>query len=371
MRILYLSDILNVHDVKFLEKFCNSGNKVILYTFYNSQKDLPFDIESLSITKLRHTYSCFPEGGANSAPVFRRLKYYIDEKMAIKQLEKDIESLKPDIIFAQWAITSGYVAAKTCFHPLVLRVWGSDVLVLPKSRLFYRKRSIAALRGADHIIFNSNYVLSESEKLAGKLRMATVLQCQLDRTVFNATRKDSSVNFSGNVIISTRPLKKIYSVDTLIKAANLVSGDVEFKIAGQGDEENNLKALADSLKGQVVFLGKIDNQKLPFYLTASTLYVSTSLSDGTSLSLLEAMSCGLPVIVTDIPSNREWVEEGVNGFLFRPALHEELAEKIRLALSDKNKLKSMGEKNIKIIAERADRDRDFSKLLNIMSDLVK
>ena len=54
---------------------------------------------------------------------------------------------------------------------------------------------------------------------------------------------------------------------------------------------------------------------MPAYLNAADIYVSTSLSDGTSLSLLEAMACSLPVVVTDIPANKEWITDGHNGFL--------------------------------------------------------
>jgi glycosyltransferase involved in cell wall biosynthesis len=50
-------------------------------------------------------------------------------------------------------------------------------------------------------------------------------------------------------------------------------------------------------------------------LSQTDIYVSTSLYDGTSVSLLEAMGSGAFPIVTDIPSNREWISPGQNGFL--------------------------------------------------------
>ena len=51
------------------------------------------------------------------------------------------------------------------------------------------------------------------------------------------------------------------------------------------------------------------------FLGQADIYVSTSLHDGTSVSLLEAMGSGAFPIVTDIPSNREWIHHGQNGFL--------------------------------------------------------
>ena len=49
---------------------------------------------------------------------------------------------------------------------------------------------------------------------------------------------------------------------------------------------------------------------MPKWFRAADTYISCAQSDGTSVSLLEAMATGLPLIVTDIPSNREWVVEG-------------------------------------------------------------
>ena len=49
---------------------------------------------------------------------------------------------------------------------------------------------------------------------------------------------------------------------------------------------------------------------------AADLYLSASHSDGSSVSLMEALGCGLPVLVSDIPGNREWVTDGEQGWLF-------------------------------------------------------
>ena len=99
-----------------------------------------------------------------------------------------------------------------------------------------------------------------------------------------------------------------------------------------------LKAKTEKLgvKEYVKFLGKIRHRDVAKYLEASDIYVSTSLSDGTSASLLEAMALSLPVVVTDIPGNREWVKNGWNGFLFPAKNPEKLAEKVVVLAKDKN-----------------------------------
>jgi len=64
--------------------------------------------------------------------------------------------------------------------------------------------------------------------------------------------------------------------------------------------------------------------------------------DGSSVSLMEALACGLPVLVSDIPANREWVTEGENGWLFRDGDADELGRKILGALERRELLPMIG-----------------------------
>ena len=53
------------------------------------------------------------------------------------------------------------------------------------------------------------------------------------------------------------------------------------------------------------------------HFRAADVYLSCAHSDGTSISMVEALASGLPVVVTDLPSNREWIAPGSNGWLGR------------------------------------------------------
>lgn len=109
---------------------------------------------------------------------------------------------------------------------------------------------------------------------------------------------------------------------------------------------------------------------MPAYLNASDLYVSSSLSDGTSLSLLEAMACGLPVVVTDVPAILEWVADGENGLVVPRQSIEELAEAIVHLLENEDLAIEMGNKNLVIAKERADWNKNFQKLVQIYEKLL-
>ncbi len=99
------------------------------------------------------------------------------------------------------------------------------------------------------------------------------------------------------------------------------------------------------------FLGRLAPAALAAELRAAAVYVSTSRSDSTSVSLLEAMACGAFPVVTDLPANREWIADGENGLLVGREPNG-LAEALLRALGDGELRRAAAEKNARIISER-------------------
>ena len=90
------------------------------------------------------------------------------------------------------------------------------------------------------------------------------------------------------------------------------------------------------------------------------------------------MSCGLPVIVTEDPDNRYWIEDGVNGFIIPVKSPNILAELIKKLINNKKLRKEMGEKNRKIIEEKNNyyvemgkMEKEYEKLINKYSAVKK
>lgn len=79
------------------------------------------------------------------------------------------------------------------------------------------------------------------------------------------------------------------------------------------------------------------------YLNASDVYVSTSLSDGTPSSLLEAITCKLPPVVNAIPGNEEWIIDGKDGVLFPCKNSVSLAHKLLFLISNERLRRKLGD----------------------------
>ena len=132
-------------------------------------------------------------------------------------------------------------------------------------------------------------------------------------------------------LVSVGRLTKVKDFDTLIRAFEKVllkEPDVTLDIVGDGPEKESLISLCRKLNlhEKVTFWG-FSPHVLP-RLQASLIYVQSSLFEGVSNTLLEAMSTGLPVIATDVGGNSELIQEGETGLLVSPQNVDQLAEKI-------------------------------------------
>ncbi len=131
-------------------------------------------------------------------------------------------------------------------------------------------------------------------------------------------RQEHGIKSEEKMIMMLCRLTKQKRVDRALEAFAAISKEspqVRMTIIGGGPQEQELKRLAAtySLNGTVRFLGHVDHPKI--YLTMSDIYLLTSDNEGLSLSLMEAMACGLICVSTDCPGSGEAIENGVNGFL--------------------------------------------------------
>jgi glycosyltransferase involved in cell wall biosynthesis len=188
-------------------------------------------------------------------------------------------------------------------------------------------------------------------------------------------RKKLHIYEEDTVVISTRPFYSHYDIGCLIRAIPSVltkHKNTKFIVKGSGPLENHIKTLAEKLDvlSNVCFVGIVPRDEFPRYLSAADIYVSTCLVDSTSVSLLEAMACGLPPVVTDIPGNREWIDNEKNGLLYPPQNSKALAGKIIQLIEDEHLRESFGRKCVQIIKDRAMWEKCVSKMETIYKSLL-
>ncbi len=170
------------------------------------------------------------------------------------------------------------------------------------------------------------------------------------------------------VLLSLRSWEPLYGVDMLVRAFARAShelADLRLLLLGGGSQAALLRqiVLQNNLMERVHFGGHVHQQNLPLYYQAADLYLSASHSDGSSVSLLEALACGKPVLVSDIPGNLEWVKDGEQGWLFSDGNEDQLVEGIFKAYHQRESLPEMGVKARRLAEQRANWAENFKVLL--------
>ncbi len=170
------------------------------------------------------------------------------------------------------------------------------------------------------------------------------------------------------VILSLRAWEPIYGVDVLVRAFIQAAREVpalRLLLLGSGSQAGSIRRMVNQSGAgdQVIFVGQAANHDLPSYYRACDLYVSASHSDGSSVSLMEALACGRPALVSDIPGNLEWIEPGAQGWLFPDGNEQALADAMLKAYEQREQLKEMGQAARALAERRADWKKNFQELL--------
>ena len=168
------------------------------------------------------------------------------------------------------------------------------------------------------------------------------------------------------MLMHTRSWEPVYGVDVLAKAfvqASRQIPELRLFLLGNGSLAPEIRSLLMPVNDRVQFSGQVPQEKLPEYYRAADLYISASHSDGSSVSLMEALATGLPALVSDIPGNREWIAGSGAGWLFPDGDADALAQGILDAHRQREQLAEMGKQARQLAESRADWDKNFEKLV--------
>ncbi len=153
-------------------------------------------------------------------------------------------------------------------------------------------------------------------------------------------------------------------MDVLAKAFVKVANqreDVSLLLLSGGSQANVIRQILmnGGVLDRVQFGGQVSQRDLPRWYHMADLYISPSHVDGSSVSLMEALACGLPALVSDIPANQEWVNEGVNGWLFPDGNADILAEKILAVVAQRKKVDSNRPRRSKVRGRAGRLEKEF------------
>jgi N-acetyl-alpha-D-glucosaminyl L-malate synthase BshA len=246
-----------------------------------------------------------------------------------------IYQIKPDIVHIQ-AIGNGvpgFLAKLMLKIPYVVCGHGSDVYL---SWAFKKPISKIVLSNADAVIALTDDMKNELVKIHRKPINVIPNGVEVEKFNVNGNKKRLLMNEKTLLFVGT--LHQVKGIRYLIQAMSIVRNNskANLTIIGDGEEKEELKEFANklNLSDCIHFAGRIDNEKIPEYMSQADIFVLPSLSEGLPVVSLEAMASGLPIVATNVGGLPDIIEDGINGFLVEPKNYEQLAEKIILLLND-------------------------------------
>lgn len=235
------------------------------------------------------------------------------------------------VIFADLDVTVDY--ATKYVAPKVGLSWAWDLQQTLRQGFAVEEKLKRALNSLDLLIVDSLAV----EKIAKELGLCgdQIFRAPYGINIDDYPLRKIKESRTGRLRLYTnRKWEDMYRPQILLEMAQELSNtgvSFELFMANDGSLREPLVNEYSRLfnEGSCTWLGKISQNQNISELEKADIYISVSKSDGSSLSLLEAMAIGTPTLVTDSPSNREWIEDNLSGFLFSGNSGLELAMKIR------------------------------------------
>ena len=384
LRIAVLADFDSVHARSWLRWFVEHGHDVHAISFYPPASPL----EGVTPHVLRERAPATvadgaratrrDDGGSGGTRATSRLAACLPRGLArLAQamryrragLAKVVRAIAPDVLHAHFLVEHGFYGATAGFHPYVVTCWGSDVLVEPERDPISRRIARWTIGRADLLTSNNRYMAERLVALGARKDRVEVVTLGAD--AFFLEDQDASVNMRtpepgrAPVVLSTRAHEPLYNIDDIIDAfaiARRAVPSARLVVAHGGSLSEELRARAAPLGAAVEFTGTIDAARLRELMHASEVFVSVPSSDGTSVALLQAMAAGCFPIVSDLPTQRELVDDGVSGLRVPPHDRDALAARITQALGDAALRRRAVDVNRALVEERGLNEREMARM---------
>ncbi|NMA13412.1 MAG: glycosyltransferase family 4 protein [Chloroflexi bacterium] len=359
MKVLYFSRDYTPHDYRFLSAIHAIGHQVSYLRLTDARRNLenralPVGVE---IIDWQWGKGQFEESEADVV------------RAALQQIARQI---KPDVVHSGPLPDCSWLVAEAGLHPHVAMSWGFDLMhdihVDPQAK----ERSRVALEQADWFLGDCFVERDTAAELGLNPRHATIFPWGINPAVVKAGPSKMRTKLADEndfLMISTRSLEPNYDVATTLQAFLIAAAQepaLKMLILADGSQKEKLHAIAaaadSAIQQRIIWIERVPNPEIVDYYRSADLYISSSITDGSSVSLLEAQACELPVLVSAIPGNREWVQEGVTGFLFETGNIAQLAEKMLWCYRNRDKMGAVRAAARRQIETRADWDKNKFRL---------
>jgi len=339
--------------VRKIAEYCvNKGSEVVVISTLRNGLSNFENINGVNVHRIKNFI----------VPYFKFRTYLFKSYINLKQLDKEYNF---DIIHGHFPVICGVstlLSKKLLNKKTILTVQGGDLLDYPEKSHFpftlYKPFLNKIMSSTDAIHAVSKYTADLSKKYGGK--NINIIPNGIDTKLFkpNGNAVEDYKEYSPLIITTSRLVPK-NGIDILLKAIAKLKKEyyrIGCLVIGTGWQENSLKRLCADLDivKNVIFLGYIENKRLPEFYRASDIFVRPSLQEGFGISFIEAMACGVATIGTKTGGIVDFIKDGETGLLAEPGSVEDLYKKLKLLIENEDFRKRISKRGCKEILENYD-----------------
>ena len=360
MRIIYFSLGYCTHDYRFLKSISDGGHEVFFVQLEGNQRQ----VESRSVPE--NVNMVIWKGGREPFRWGNLAKLTFDFRRLVQEI-------KPNLIHAGPIQTCAFIAVLSGFRPILTMSWGFDLMDDVHKNKWWEWVTRYTLKRSTFFTSDANVTRDKAITYGMNSEKTVVFPWGVDLEHFRM-RNAEGRSKAGFMLFCNRSWETRYGVDILARAFVKVAQqneNVGLILLNGGSQGAHIRQILQSggVLDRVTFGGQVSQTDLPNWYHMADVYISPSHVDGSSVSLMEALACGLPCLVSDIPANKEWVVENENGWLFRDGDANHLAEKILAAISQRENLPGIGRASRRSAEMRADWKKNAEVLMNVYRSL--
>ncbi|MFN8455094.1 MAG: glycosyltransferase family 4 protein [Anaerolineae bacterium] len=366
MRLCYLADPRSTHTRRWLDYFVSRGHEVHLLTVHPYFSPLA-GVKAHRILPLPPALKNMQRGHGWLALLFSSWR-----------INSFIRTINPDVLHAHFAKYYGWLAALSGFHPWVLTVWGGDIIADQGAfQLAGKWLTPFSLKKADLVTAVSQHLLGVARQYMNPATDGYVTTIGADLANFNPTvdatawREQLGLGLQP-VVLSPRSFTPLYNIHTIVAAIPHVLAQVpealfvfkENSSAGWEAYREQIRQMVSDLKveGAVRYTGEVPYQEMAAFYRLADVVVSVPLSDGLPVTVLEAMACGVPLVLSRLPHLEKLFVDGQNALTVPAQEPQQLAEAIVRLLHDKPLQQQMITNNLALVKAHGDFQAEMQKM---------
>jgi glycosyltransferase involved in cell wall biosynthesis len=367
LSLAFLADPNSIHTRRWVGWFAARGHRVTLLVPEGLAVDagLPDSIAVVPFTP--YTASRFHPLGAVRAR---------------RSIAGALRRIEPDILHAHYLTGHGWHARMSGFRPYAITVWGNDILITARATRRGRLYARWSLGPAGLVTGDSNELVRAAVAAGARADRTHLIQFGVDTARFSPGPDPAALRarlglVGRRVIFSPRSIAPLYRHDVVLDALASLPDDLTVVMTRHLAEESEVAALQRraaelGLSDRIVVVPKVAHDEMADIYRLADVVVSVPFTDGTPVTLLEALSAARPVVATDLPSVREWLGDLDPGSLVPVGDVAATARALAAALDRPAAARAeIALRGRRLIEERAGHDRNMALAETLYRDLLR